>query len=157
MKLKIDKHWLDKRSAQEDMLEVAAGSFPYELLNEPAVQIPDRDKVIPAFGRLINLCRRQSNMSIEELAAKAQVDVDKVLKIEIDVNYVPEPYIVHQLATILHLPEERMLELSGNIIPHDKQLSNRAVSFAARSEPLRKLTPEEQQALNEFVSYLSEG
>jgi transcriptional regulator with XRE-family HTH domain len=110
----------------------------------------------PAFGVLINLWRRKKGLRIDALAEAARIDVAELLEIERNLNYVPEPRTVYQLAKTLQLPSERMLELSGNLIVRDSSLGKQAVRFAARSESVEKLSKDEQRALEEFVKFLSE-
>lgn len=155
MKLKITKDWLNRKAAQDDNLEVAAGSFPAEILGNQGASLPELGRTIPAFGKLINLCRRRNRMRMEQLAEAAAIDVDEIILIELNPAYVPEPRTVFQLSRVLGLPERRMLELSGNLIARDMQLCEHAVLFAARSQPLELLTSEELEALNDFVTFLS--
>jgi HTH-type transcriptional regulator, competence development regulator len=111
---------------------------------------------VPAFGKLINLCRRSKGLSVEQLAERARVDLSELINIEHDLRYRPEPRTVYQLSGVLDLPNEKLLQQSGNMVIRDMRFEQSAVKFAARSESVNKLSREEHRALEEFVKYLSE-
>lgn len=163
MKLNLSKEWLRQRAALDDKADVSAGTLDLDRL--PAVRpsnvmsmqaAAEAESPNPAFGRLINLWRRKKGFRIEVLADKARIDVSELIEIERNLNFVPEPRTVYQLAKTLDLPSERMLELSGNLLLRDSSLGKEAVRFAARSESVEKLSKDEQMALEEFVKFLSE-
>jgi len=107
-----------------------------------------------AFSTLISYRRRALKLTMETLAQKARVDLDELLQIEQDMNYVPEPRTVHQLATELKLPIPQLLVLSGNATSANAELTDAAVRFAARSRAVERLNREQSDALNEFVKVL---
>lgn len=163
MKMNLSKEWLRQRAALDDKADVSAGTLDLKRLpaarpaNVVAIEASaEADTPSPAFGRLINLWRRKKGLRIDALAEKARIDVAELIEIERNLNYVPEPRTVYQLAKTLDLPSERMLELSGNVIVRDSGLGQEAVRFAARSESVEKLSKDEQRALEEFVKFLSE-
>jgi len=163
MKMNLSKEWLRQRAALDDKADVSAGTLDLNRLpaarssNVVSTQASaEAESPNPAFGRLINLWRRKKGLRIESLAEKARIDVGELIEIERNLNYVPEPRTVYQLAKTLDLPSERMLELSGNLIARDSSLGEEAVRFAARSESVEKLSKDEQRALEEFVKFLSE-
>ena len=107
-----------------------------------------------AFGTLISFRRRALKLSLENLAERARIELDELLRIEDDPTYVPEPRTVHQLAGELKLPTPQLLILSGNASSQNMQLNRAALKFAARSRAVEKLNREETEALNEFVKVL---
>ena len=115
-----------------------------------------REPVRLAFSTLISYRRRALRLTIEGLAEKAKVDVDELLQIEEDTDYVPEARTVHQLANQLKLPIPQLLVLSGNARSANTELTEAAVRFAARSRAVEKLNREQSDALNEFVKVLVE-
>ncbi len=158
MKLKMTKEWLLKNIDKEDKAIVSAGSFclgKLDALEELSKEKKEVDKPVPAFGRLINLSRRSKGLTMEKLAELARVDLDEILNIEETSEYTAEPRTVCQLAQVLQLPEDRVLELSGNRVARDKQLHEDAVKFAASAQSLEKLSPIEKQALEHFVQRLA--
>jgi hypothetical protein len=54
------------------------------------------------------------------------------------------------------LPRESLLQIAGLTKPKDERIYEEAVRFAARSETVAALTPEERAALEAFVAVLSE-
>jgi HTH-type transcriptional regulator, competence development regulator len=163
MKLNLSKEWFKRRAELDDKAEVSAGMLNLNRLPAahasnivPMRAATEADSPNPAFGKLINLWRRKKGLRVEILADKAKIDVAELIEIERNLNYVPEPRTVYQLAKTLGLPSNRMLELSGNLMVRDLSLGQEAVRFAARSESVEKLTKDEQRALEEFVKFLSE-
>lgn len=163
MKLNLSKEWLTKHAERDDKVEISAGAFSIDMLksNQQAQKVSSinasiEDAPRPAFGKLINLLRRKKGWRMEELAEKANIDLAELVEIERDIHYTPEPRTVYQLSRTLGLSNERMLQLSGNVIARDQTLGQEAVRFAARSESVEKLNKDEQRALEEFVKFLSE-
>jgi transcriptional regulator with XRE-family HTH domain len=108
------------------------------------------------FARLIELARRKKSLSVEQLAEQANVDLSEIVEIERGDSIVPEVRTVFQLATVLDLPQERLMEVAGLAAPRP-EVSHAALRFAARSESTAKLTPAESDALEEFVKVLVES
>jgi HTH-type transcriptional regulator, competence development regulator len=159
MKLDITKEWFEKNLDKEDKAIVSAGSFcasKLDALEQPSRRQPsDSCAVQSAFGMLISLSRRKKGWSAEKLSELARIDLEELVVIEQGFEHVPEPRTVCQLAQLLHLPEDKRLELSGNTVARDKHLQNATVKFAARAQSMEKLSREEQSALEEFVKQMS--
>ncbi len=154
MKANNDREWLKRQAALEDGAFVSVGGFVESLGVDELV-----GNVIPlrsAFARLIQLARRERNLSCEQFAGKVDVDLAEVLGIETDEHYTPALRTVHQIANFLCLPERKLLALSGLLKVKDAQFQTAALQFAARSEPVEKLTEEEHSALEEYVKFLCE-
>ena len=81
---------------------------------------------------------------------------EELLVIEDDVHYVPELRTVFKLAQTFEVSQQRLMQLAGLATANDVGLRQEAVRFAARSESVQKLTPEESSALEVFVAVLSE-
>lgn len=166
MKLNLSNEWLAKRAAMEEGHDVSSGHVDLEgLLLDANATKQSVANVTPmevegprtAFGRLINLCRRKKGFRLDQLAERADVELAELIAIEQDVRYIPEPRTVFQLAKILSFPNEKLLQLSGNVIVRDSDLGHEAVRFAARAESVAKLTKDEQLALEEFVKFLGKA
>jgi len=164
MKLNLSKEWLTKHAERDDKVDVSAGVFSIDMLKYQqqhsqrvsSIDASAEDDPRPAFGKLINLWRRKKGWRMEDLAEKAKIDLAELIEIERDMHYTPEPRTVYQLSRTLGLSNERLLQLSGNVIARDHTLGQEAVRFAARSESVEKLNKDEQRALEEFVKFLSE-
>jgi transcriptional regulator with XRE-family HTH domain len=156
VELNTNKEWLLRNAAEDDGGAVSVGGLAQMLgLLEPPHLVESAAKT--AFARLIELRRRERGLSLETLAAKADVDLAAVLAIEQDIDVVPEPRIVLQLAQVLDLPPQRLLQLSGLSQSQDASLEKAAVRFAARSQPVDELSAQEHDALNELVKVICEG
>lgn len=160
MRLNLQRGWYEGETQKEEQLEVTAGFREMRSLNEEAeaqeqVPTPQGTSQIP-FSRLISLRRRDCHLTMEQLADKANVDLGELVTIEAGQCSDPQPRTVHALAEALRLPSDKLFVISGLKFSTDQKFNNQAVRFAARSEPVDKLSKEEQQALQEFVKYLSE-
>lgn len=113
----------------------------------------DRARV---FGHFIELARRKAGLSLEALAERADVDLSELVAVERD-NASPEPRTVFQLSNALDLPLRGLQELAGFFEVRSQRLNQAALRFAARSEPTAQLTPDEREALDEFVKALAES
>jgi len=163
MKMNLSKQWLMKRAAGEEMADVSAGFFNFGMLEKNAGQrgtppnLPqEQESSRFAFGKLIKLWRRKKGLRMDQLAEKARIDLAELVEIENKTDFIPEVRTVYQLAKVLELPNERLLQLSGNTVNRDASLGQEAVKFAALSESVEKLNKDEQRALKEFVKFLSE-
>ena len=163
MKMNLSKEWLTKRAAKDDRAEVSAGFFNLDMLGrkaEASAELsprlsPEQESSRLAFGRLINLWRRKKGLRMDELANKAKIDLVELVEIEKNLDFIPEPRTVFQLAQVLELSNERLLQLSGNTVVRDQSLGQEAVRFAASSESVEKLSKNEQRALEKFVKFLA--
>jgi transcriptional regulator with XRE-family HTH domain len=93
---------------------------------------------------------------MEQFAKKVDVDLGELLKVETDEYHTPAIRTVHQIAEFLTIPESKLLALAGLLRAKDVQFQNAALKFAARSEPVEKLSREEHSALGEYVKFLCE-
>lgn len=146
------------RAHQEDGSEVSAGLLSvdpsFEQILEPYGCSNEVSAI--AFGRFVQLVRREKGLTIEALASMADVDIEELVEIEEHANYKPEPRTVYQLANVFELPRANLLQVAGITAPRDPALCEEAVRFAARSESVEKLNSEERHALEAFVAVLSQ-
>ncbi len=159
MKLERGKDWWMARARREGDAVIGAGLLAFDPgLDERAsdAQISAVEETRIAFGKFVNLMRRRHGFSMEELAQAADLDASELLVIEDDVHYVPEPRTVFKLAETFEVSQRRLMQLAGLAAANDAGFRREAVRFAARSESVQKLTPEESSALEAFVAVLSE-
>ncbi len=155
MNMNNDRDWLIRKAEQEDGCFVSVGGLVDAL--EQAEQAPSN--TVPfkhAFVRFLQLARRDRKLSMEQFAKRADVDLVELLKIETDEQYTPAIRTVHQIAEFLTISETKLMVLAGLLRVRDAQFQNAALKFAARSEPVEKLSQEEHSALEEYVKFLCE-
>jgi transcriptional regulator with XRE-family HTH domain len=109
------------------------------------------------LGRFVELMRRKRGLSIEALAGEIDVELSELVEIEEDVRHVPDHRSIYQLANYFAVPMGKLMKISGLSKPRDPQLSEAGFRFAARSESVEELSPEEQEALETFVAILTES
>ena len=159
MRFERSKDWWMARARREGDVAMGAGLLAFDPAPEerPASgQTPIVEETRIAFGKFVNLMRRRRGFSMEQLAEVAELDASELLVIEDDVHHVPEPRTVFKLAQTFHVSQRRLLQLAGLAAANDSSFRQEAVRFAARSESVQKLTPEENSALEAFVAVLSE-
>lgn len=159
MRLERSKKWWLARARLEGDTTIGAGLLardpePEEDLEPSVTTVVEETRI--AFGRFIRLMRRRRGVSVEQLATEADLDARELLIIEDDVHYLPEPRTVFRLALTFRVSQQLLMQLAGLAVACDPHLRQEAVRFAARSEPVQKLTPEQNAALEAFVAVLSQ-
>ena len=159
MKMEISQEWCMRMAQLEGDAEIGAGRLAIDPVFDgettSAVAGDDEGPNI-AFGRFVSLMRRQRGLSLEKLADDADVDMTDLVEIESDPHHKPELRTAYQLANYFNVSRSSLLQVAGLTEPKDARLFGEAVRFAARSEPMTALTPEEGAALESFVAVLSE-
>lgn len=159
MRFQRSKDWWMARARREGDSAVGAGLLALDPAPEerpsPA-QGATLEETRIAFGKFVNLMRRRRGYTMEQLAEVAELDPSELLVIEDDLHHVPEPRTVFKLAQTFEVSQRRLMQLAGLAAANDVSFRQEAVRFAARSESVQKLTPEETSALEAFVAVLSE-
>lgn len=159
MRLERSKEWWMSRARLEGDSAIGAGMLAFDPAPEErpsAAPAAASEENRIAFGKFVNLMRRRRGLSMEQLADAAEVDASELLVIEDDLHHVPEPRTVYKLAQTFDVSQRRLMQLAGLTAANDVGLRQEAIRFAARSESVQKLTPEESAALEAFVAVLSE-
>lgn len=157
MKVQITKEWCVRMSEIEANAEIGAGLYALDPVFDgetmPSHEANEETNI--AFGRFVRLMRRHRGLTLEKLAEDTDVEIAELVEIEDDVHHRPEPRTVYQLANYFKVPRSNLLQVAGLTAPRDNRLFDEAVRFAARSESVAVLTPEERTALEAFVAVLS--
>jgi HTH-type transcriptional regulator, competence development regulator len=109
-----------------------------------------------SFERFVELARLKLRLSKEQFATKARIPLEELVCIEEDDGFTPTLRTVHYLAQFLKVSHPKLLSLACLASMKDVGFNSAAVKFAAKSEPIRQLTREEQEAFDEFVKVLSD-
>jgi transcriptional regulator with XRE-family HTH domain len=138
--------------------EIGAGLVAFDPVfdGEPVPAAESLEEPSIVFGRFVRLMRRNRGLTLEKLAEDADVEIAELVEIEDDARHKPQPRTVYQLANYFQVPRSNLLQVAGLTAPKDARLLEEAVRFAARSEPVAALSPEERAALEAFVAVLSE-
>ena len=157
MKIKVTEEWCIPQAQLEAGAEVGAGIIAHDPTFEDAeakVEAIDQSRL--AFQTFVALSRRSMNLSRIQLAEQANIDLAELEGIESDTHYDPETRTLYQLAQVFGVSQQKLMGLSGKTQPKDVSFVEEAVRYAARSESISKLTPDEQAALDGLISVLSE-
>lgn len=121
----------------------------------PATATPQASAMRAALAALVTLWRREQGLSPEALAQRADVDVAEIVSVERAEPVALAPRSVWKLAGTMGVPAERLMVLAGLATSSDSGFQQNAVRFAAKSESIQRLSPEDKRALNEFVKLLA--
>ncbi len=158
MTFEITKDWRRELILEEDGFDISAGLTAADPIFDSAVVVEGNDDDgLLALGRFINLMRRERGLSIPDLAEAADIDIGELLSIEKETSHVPEPRTVYMLAEVFNVSKRKLMGLSGLMHPKDVTYVEDAVRFAAQSESIEKLNSLEQEALNGFITVLSDN
>lgn len=168
---------LDADETEIDRIIVAFGQDPQKFAAQSQRVIRDaltapEQKVIPlpgisdppdagprrGFGRLIQLFRRREELSIVELAKRADISAAELSQIEQQTDYLPKPRTLFQLEHFFGLAPDLLGRIAGVIIDNGTQdeADEHLLRFAACAEGIGKLTKQEKHLLTQFVSFLAQ-
>lgn len=158
MKIEITKEWCLRMAQREADAEIGAGLFALDPVfdGETSSVTEAGEEPSIAFGRFVHLMRRRRGLTLEKLAEDTDVEIAELVEIEDDTRHKPKLRTVYQLANYFQVPQIKLQQVAGLTVPRDSRLLEEAVRFAARSESVTALTPEESAALEAFVAVLSE-
>ncbi|HEX6177130.1 MAG TPA: helix-turn-helix transcriptional regulator [Thermoanaerobaculia bacterium] len=106
------------------------------------------------LSALLQLLRRRDNLSYEQLAQRARVDVDEIKSIENDPAFTAGPRTIYQLEHYFKLPKRSLAKLAGMTRHQSSDFREEVLRFAAHSKTMHKLTRDETRILNAFVKFL---
>lgn len=124
-------------------------------LNETAQETETVLDLHRGLGALVRMLRRRDQLSVEQLAGDAEIDIAELQAIESDPRRNPHPRTIYQLARHFALDPKSLVVLSGAVTV-DNDVRDKAVRFAASSRAMSKLSREEKKLLNQFVKFLQE-
>ncbi len=152
---KTKEWWIEKAEREGNVTIGAGAASPRVGADQIEALAGMGDPARLAFGKFVNLMRRESGLSVEALASRADIDAGEVLVIEEDAYHTVEPRTVYKLALCFGVPQQRMLQLAGLAAERDPGFDRAALKFAARSEGMQKLSADESAALQAFIEVLS--
>jgi transcriptional regulator with XRE-family HTH domain len=157
MKIEITKDWCMRMAQLEADGEIGAGALAIDpVFDGEVVPSEATEETVVAFSRFVQLARRSRGLTVESLAERADVEMAELVSIEENSQHKPDLRTVYQLANFFDVQRSNLLQVAGLTAPRDSHIMNEAMRFAARSEPVAALTPEERSAFEAFVSVLSE-
>ena len=159
MKLLISNDWLRRKIAADSEIDIEAGR-PLSIENqEHDVAVIGEQKAVQlrvALGVLVRQLRLRDQLSIAELAQRAQVSEDELRRVEHDPHYTARPRLIFQLSRYFNVSLSKLSQIAGATHAVNRSLYNKAVRYAARSDDMSALTDEELRDLDAFVAVLRE-
>ena len=136
------------------MLERIAHALNQKLTVVMTAREPEAQEIREAFHRVVQMLRRSRGLTIDSLAEKTGIDRAELVALERNPAYRPTPLTLHRLSQFFGVPDRKLAVLAGAIREIPADLREQAARFAAQSDSFSKLTKEEQQALDHFVTFL---
>jgi transcriptional regulator with XRE-family HTH domain len=129
-----------------------------EIIGAPSTQAPEYvergESLTMAFGTLIRLKRRESRLSVQQLASKLDVELEEIRNVEHDPHYRARPRTIILFAKFFDLPPSELIKLAGVVAVNDGVFQEKALKFAAHSDDVGGLDKDERELLNSFVRFL---
>lgn len=143
LEVQRDDAWVLKMSALEEgnPLDVGSPRGGAKMIGTEASR--------RSLAKFVELSRRRLGQSLEQLSEKAEVSLEEALAIETGKGLI-RPQTLQRLATFLGVNPQRLLQLAGLAPAENCELEQAALHFAARTESVKPLEPEEQAALERF-------
>ena len=152
----ISAEWAMKMLALDEDVTPAAGALAARFPVDEDAGSLRIEEIRLVFGRFVNVARRQRGLTIGNLAGNADIDVGELLSIEEDPHYEPKRRCVQGLSKALDLPLAKLMELAGLSVSKKTHCLDQIVRNAARSTPIKELTPDEQTVHDAVVEVLCE-
>lgn len=163
-KLLFTTEWLRRKIDSDPDVETEAG-WPLigpapiaEMDHKTMAVMPERNVVQMriALGTLVHQLRQRDQLTLQELAKRADVSEEELRQVETNPTYTARPHIIYQLSLYFGVSLNNLYQMSGSTYAVERQLYNEAVKFAAHSGELAPLTEPQQDVLNGFVAILNQ-
>lgn len=155
MKASDEDAWIRQKAAEEDGAMISAGCITMPAVEMKSAVTSDALAARLSLSRFVQFARLRLRLSKEQFASKTHIPLKELVCIEDDDKFTPSLRTIHMLAQFLKVSHVKLLTLAGLAEAKDSQFNDAAVRFAAKSEPIRQLTREEQEAFDEFARFLS--
>jgi len=153
----ISADWSKKMLALDEHVTPGAGPLAERPIVDPDAVSLRAEETRLVFGHFVNVARRTRGMSIEKLADDADVEIGELLSIEQDPHYEPDIRAVWGLSKALNLSQPKLMELAGLAVPKESHWLEEVTRYAARSAPIKDVTPDEQAFHDAVVAALTKN
>ena len=160
MKFNRDRNWLAKRAEQEDQHFISVGGLISRIDPEWQADVssmPNVETTKTAFVRLLQLARRERRLVLGATRARKPMLIWQNWSRLRRTN--PSSQLLEPFTNWRHFssfPAKKLMVLAGLLQVKDFGLQQASVRFAARSEPVEDVSPEEHAAFEEYVKFLNE-
>ena len=161
MKITITREWLERRLAFEDDNLCAAGGTTLKDLQKDAESRTVTPHILTSvpteIGKVLRYVREQKGWSQKDLADRAKIDTEDLIRLESEATYEPAPRTVIYLADACGFSRSRFQRLAkhrlenGHFSEHPGE-----TAFAANSKGIAEATPDELDAIRALVQVLLE-
>ena len=136
------------------MLDRIAKAIKRRVTVDMRPQDSDVETMRFVFREMLRSLRRRKGLTVDQLAAKLEVERTEIAALERNPTYRPKPLLLHRISKFFDLPERRLAVLAGAVKDVPEEVREQASRFAAKSDSFKKLTDEEKRVLDEFVKAL---
>ncbi len=163
MKLLFSVDWLRSKIASDPDVETEAGrplvGFDQVKSMESGIVavIPQRNVIQMriALGTLVRQLRQRDRLTLQEVAARAEVSEEELRQVETNPSYTARPRLIFQLSKFFGVSLNNLSQMSGATHAVDRRLYNDAVQYAAHSDDVAPLSELQLEILNGFVAVLN--
>lgn len=164
MKLHFTNDWLQRTTAADPEVDIEAGPaidgdgghlWLAHTDNAPPAESRTRVQLRIGLGVLVRKLRIRDQLSIAELARRADVAEDELRQVEHDPHYTARPRLIHQLSEYFSVSLVTLSQMAGATHDIDRLLYNEVVKYAAHSDDVGTLSSEERAVLDAFVATLN--
>jgi transcriptional regulator with XRE-family HTH domain len=165
MKLLFTADWLRRKIASDPDVETEAGRplanpLPIADIERGKVAVMPERNVVQlriALGTLVHQLRLRERLTLQELAARADVSEEELRQVETNPTYTARPRLIYHLSHFFGVSLNNLSQMSGSTLAVDRRLYNEAVQYAAHSDDVAPLTDLQLEVLNGFVAVLNES
>lgn len=136
------------------MLDRIAKTLNQRMVVQVKTKDPNRGTIRYVFREVVRGLRRKQGLTPEELAAKLSLDRDEIIAMERQDDYRPSPSTLFKLSKFYGVSQRNLAVLAGAISDAPHEFQEQVSKFATQSESFTKLTKEEQQILDKFITFL---
>lgn len=106
-----------------------------------------------SLGQGLKLARDLKNLSLREVEEATGISNPYLSQLENNKIKKPSPFYLHKLASLYGVDYEILMEAAGYVQKKDKSKGPKTLAGAALFS-IEKLTPEEEQQLASYLSFL---
>lgn len=153
------KKWYELAARSEaDVVDISAGPSTLSIsgvtVTEPMKNIKQIRK-LEGFSTLLKMLRLNKGLSFEKLSFQINVHIEELILLEKQVGYKSSATTLLALARFYSLPEKLFLQIGDTTHVSNSKLDEEVIRFAAESESVEKLSPQEKHLLDRTIEIIS--
>ena len=153
------KKWYELAAQSEaDVVDISAGPSTLSISNVTVTESMKNIKQIrklEGFSTLLKMLRLNKGLSFEKLSFQINVNIEELILLEKQVGYKSSTTTLLALARFYSLPEKLLLQIGDATNVSNSKIDEEVIRFAAESESVEKLSPQEKYLLDRTIEIIS--